>query len=510
MTTATTTAGVSAYVEAHKPRTKPTVVSTAMIVLGALSTVLLSVALFEVLAPPTMADESWELQVTGAALGWLLVFLACAYARFRSIYLFASCYLLLLCQFHLGITISDAFGLFGDIRWPADLSANWLSLSGWYVVLALAAFGVGFAIAAVRRRRRTVPVDRKTERASRRRGFPLAWWAGLGLFGASVVCLVLAIASVGSLLAYSRADLFRGVGDTRGLGVFLMVFPSALMLLVIGSRAGWQRVAAFGAAIVGLGIVMLSGYRTYALAPLVVGAVVWVKVGRRIPAPLAAAGVAFMVVAISFIGVLRMAGAYGSLNEQKIERAWSQSSAKEAVLLGQTGSLLAQVLRLVPASDPYRYGATYVDALVESVPNIGGQIAESERVLAKRRSMVDPAALDRLPPSDWLTYRLSRWKFNNGQGVGFTTIGEAYLNFGTLGVIAFFLLVGFFFGRLESLDLTQHPWWLLFCCALLWHLTRTVRDEFANFTKPALFTLLILAIWALVGRPLMPRRAVQS
>jgi oligosaccharide repeat unit polymerase len=481
-------------------------ISASMVAFGVVSLVVLSLGLWEVVTPSANIDDDWELQVSVVSLGWLVIYLLCTYVRYRSVYLFASCYLALLWQFHLGITASDAAGLFTDIHWPGGLGAYWLSLSGWYVIVSFGAFGIGFAVAA-RRLPMTTRPDRQASRAARLRGLPLAWWAGLGLLAASLATLALAIASVGSLLAYSRVDLFRGVGDTRGLGVFLMAFPSALTLLVIGSKAGWQRTAGFCAAALGLGLVMLSGYRTYALAPLVIGAIVWVKVGRRIPAVLVACGLVLMVLAISFIGVLREAGgAYGSLEESKFERAWSKSSAKETVQLGQTGGLLAQVLRLVPASDPYRYGMTYVHALVDSVPNVMPEINESQRKAAKSRSVIDPDAIERLAPSDWITYRIAREKFDVGQGVGFTTIGEAYLNFGVIGVVAFFLLLGFFFGKLEAIDLVHHPAWLFFCCALLWHLTRTVRDDFGNFTKPVIFILIILAIWRVVGYPLMPRR----
>jgi oligosaccharide repeat unit polymerase len=483
---------------------------TATMLLGVASFGALAIALFNILAPASSTAEDWAGQVSFVVLGWLLVYVGCTYATYRTLYLFSTVYLVLLCQFHLSITIAQSLGFYHEIKWANPVGTNWLALSGWYVVLTLGAFGIGFAVASAVNHCTVRAPDAALQRGALQRGVPLAWWAGTGLLIASIIFVSMAFAAVGSLLLYSRADLFRGVGDTRGVGAFLMVFPSALMLLLIGARPGWQRAAAWILAIAGLSLVMLSGYRTYALAPLLTAAIVWVKTGRRVPVLLAAGGLILMVLAISFIGVLRQAGTYGSFTEQSFERAWTKSSGKDTVLLGSTGGVLAQVLRFVPATDPYRHGMTYLNAVVEAVPNITPKLRESSRLEAKGRSNIDPDAIASLDPSDWITYRINRWAYDVGQGVGFTAIGEAYLNFGTVGVIAVFMLLGFWFQRLESIDLLAHPWWLFFCCAMLWHLMRTVRDDFTNFTKPALFTLIVLGIWAVLGRTLMPRRAPRA
>jgi oligosaccharide repeat unit polymerase len=322
-----------------------------------------------------------------------------------------------------------------------------------------------------------------------------AYWDGVGLLLASGLFLGLSIATVGNLLAYSRADFFKGVGDTRGLGVFLMIFPSALALMVLGARRRVGKWVAVIMAFAGFVLVMLSGYRTTAVYPLIIGAIIWTKCKRRIPLPLVAGGILIVVLGLSFVGVLRQLGPYDSLNEKTVKTSLDQTSVKDTVLLGQTGGLLAHVLRLVPREDPYRYGMTYLVGLIDAIPNIGLQIGKSKRAEVKNTVAIGYDKFQTLPPSDWLTYRVAPWAFDLGQGVGFTTIGEAYLNFGTIGVIGFFALVGFLLGKLDQIDLLHHPDWFVFASAFLWHFVRTVRDDLSNFTKPALFTLIILAIW---------------
>jgi len=87
-------------------------------------------------------------------------------------------------------------------------------------------------------------------------------------------------------------------------------------------------------------------------------------------------------------------------------------------------------------------------------PNIGGNInSEKSRLARKNQATFDQSELVKMAPADWITYRLNRWKFDNGQGVGFSAVAEPYLNFGTAGVVLFFVFLGFLFGRLDMLNL---------------------------------------------------------
>jgi oligosaccharide repeat unit polymerase len=150
---------------------------------------------------------------------------------------------------------------------------------------------------------------------------------------------------------------------------------------------------------------------------------------------------------------------------------------------------------MVPNTDPFRYGETYVQYLRASIPNLSGTIAKSDRSIALHESRSDPKAIARMPPSDWLTYRLLPEKFSVGEGVGFTGIGEPYLNFGLPGVVIFFLALGYLLGRLDQLNLLTHPAILVFAAATLWRLIQTVRDDFGNFIKPMVFIYIILIAW---------------
>lgn len=454
---------------------------------------------YQALSDPQPHSE-WGIEVTVASLVFLTGFFIASSLAFRSPYLFTSAYMLALSLFHLGITIPDALGFMHIDAWHSGSHMKWLEQAGWYTVLALSCIGVGFGFALTPERMairyRSVEPRRTAQSLSS------AYRDGIGLLLVSAVMFGMAIASFGNLLNYSRVDFFRGVGDTRGLGVFLMIFPSALTLLVIGARSRFQRVTGWGLLLFGIALIMLSGYRTSALYPLLIGAVVWVKTGRKIPTAYAVAAVMVIIVAISAVGILRTYK-YQEMDAKKLEESVQSANTQDTFrTLGQTGGLLGHVLRLVPQTDPYRYGETYLQYIMTSIPNLSLEKKESARSQVLRDMRKDPAAVTRIAPSDWLTYRLLPQIFELGEGVGFTAIGEPYLNFGLPGVIVFFVALGYLLGRLDQVNLLERPGLLIFSSAILWHLIQTVRDDFSNFLKPMLFTYVFLFCWRLMTRSL--------
>jgi hypothetical protein len=229
-----------------------------------------------------------------------------------------------------------------------------------------------------------------------------------------------------------------------------------------------------------------------------IGVVLWRKLVGRVPKALAASAIVVVLLLIPIVGVLRAAGPYKNLSADVIrESAKSATIAESFRTMGQTGGLVGEIIRLVPDEDPYRYGATYLESFLHAIPNIGGAMSSSKRRQVAGSDFLEAQRFSSLPPSDWLTYRLMPEKYGTGEGVGFTSIGEAYLNFGYAGVVFFFMLLGYLVGRLDAADLKSSAWLLLFACISFWHLTRTVRDEFSNWVKPTIFiAVMILGIVA--------------
>lgn len=473
------------------------------------STVLAVVSCYLAIQPPQMHAD-WSVNISAVSLLYVGSFFAFAALIFKTPYLFTNVYVLALGLFHLGVTVPESLGLMQTVpestglisieNWRSGSLMKWLEHAGWYTILALTCIGVGFSVSITPTR--LARMRRPVEPEARRRALSTTFLDGIGLLLASALMLGLAIASFGNLLSYSRVEFFRGAADTRGLGVFLMTFPSAVALVMIGARTRLQHFFAWLLFLFGFALIMLSGYRTSALNPLLIGVVVWSKIGRRIPMSYAMGAGLILVMAISAVGILRT-HKYQDLDVKKLEGSLGKSNAGDTfVTLGQTGGLLAHVLRLVPEIDSFRYGSTYAKYVVESIPNISGSINKSERTLALQASRSDSKAIARTAPSDWLTFRVLPEKFAIGEGVGFTGIGEPYLNFGLPGVVIFFLGLGYLLGRLDQINLLEHPITLVFATAILWRLAQTVRDDFGNFIKPMVFICIMLLLWRVVLRVL--------
>jgi hypothetical protein len=85
---------------------------------------------------------------------------------------------------------------------------------------------------------------------------------------------------------------------------------------------------------------------------------------------------------------------------------------------------ITEVIRRVPAEAPHRLGLGYVNALGSMVPLV-----------------IWPNRPD--AAGEWYAKTFYPGEFSRGGGFAFSPVAEAYLNFGSLGVVIVFLCVGF-------------------------------------------------------------------
>ncbi len=472
--------------------------------LATVSAVVVIVALMKI-AGDSVVGSDWAVPIAVASSVWLVIYFLSSFLISGSVYLLTSTYVIAFSLFHLGITLPDGFKIFPDITWGVTRLAPWLSLAGWYTVLALGCIGIGFLFGC--RKNLLEDVSKDTFAAVSQETKRTAAWAGIGLLCAAVLFFVLAIASYGNIFAYERTELFRGAGDSRGWGAFMMTLPSAAILLCLGAQTRTGKIYAVMFAFFAAAFFLLIGYRSAALFPTLIGIVLWIKAGNRVPLVIAVIVFAGTVLAIPAAGLWRSFNAYSEIDQETVVSSFEKTQARQTLEQGRTAGVLAHILKLTPHEDPYRWGMTYLKTLPEAIPNILPKIGESKRKRVQDSILKDEALLD-LPPGSWLTYRIAPQKFRRGEGVGFTSVGEAYINFGTAGVVCFFLLVGVLLGRLDSMNLLLHPFLLVFCGAALWPFLRTVRNDFSNFVKPLGFLFIILVIWEIITRvfPIVGRR----
>ena len=246
-------------------------------------------------------------------------------------------------------------------------------------------------------------------------------------------------------------------------------------------------------------IVLFLGYRSSAMFPMLVGAVVWVKVGNKVPIYIAGLLIAFALITIPATRYLRDTGAYQDMSQEKLLESFVVTKSSDAISeIGGTNGILANVMKWVPKSEPYLYGKSYLWGMSIVVPNFGEKkdSARERTETGKGRSNVE--GLRNGNPAEWYIYKTNRWKYKHGLGSGFSTIAEAYLNFGYTGILLYFIVLGYFLGRLDSVDLRQHPKTLIFSGGFLWFLIKTVRNSFGVFVKPLGLLIVIVLIWRII------------
>ena len=460
--------------------------SLALLSLGALSFVTLTLTAFNI-SDISHPNKDWPVPIALAAVIWLTGYLVLTRLAFGTFYLYGNAFVVVLTIFHLGLTIPQGLGLDLPGAWITTGNyASWLELSGWYTLLALASYGIGSGLGALTRPHTVAaPLHNPLETLR------FMYRMGVGGLIASAIFLVLAISSYGNILEYSRADFFRGNEDIRGWGVFLMIFPASLTLVALGAKSTTEKLFGYPIVILGFIALMLSGYRGVTLYPALIGIITWVKIGRTIPSWVAASTIVFVLLAIPAIGALRLEVAYKDITAERVTEKFQESSIQETLTLGSTGGVLAHALRLVPDKDPFFSGKTYLSATIEAIPNFMPRGEE----IKKRVSLVND--IEVYTPGEWITARVDPVRFRNGGGLGFSAIGEAYINFGFLGVIFVFVAIGFFFMRLERIDLINHPYALFFCLTILPFFFRFIRNQFSSLTKPAVFILIIFLALAI-------------
>jgi len=439
--------------------------------------------------------DGWPLQVVVLTALYIGVYVFCTYKYFKTLYLFSNAYLLAFTIFHLGLVIQIVFGIIPGGAWIAGSFSVWVELACWYILLAMAMFVMGFSIGLMARVTRAASPEIRL--AYKKKTLKFARYSSFGLLLAAVIFFFFAIRSYGNLLEYMRADLYGDGNDSRGLGVFMMIFPGAATLMLVSSQTKVQTRRALFLAGFSFLLFMFSGYRSGALFPCLIGVILWVKTGRSFPKWLAVTMLSVVVISISVFGAFRQMGAFGDLGMDELKSSYEQSSVTASFSeLGQTAGIVAHTLRLVPDVNNHFSGASYWRALRGMFPNVGFNVnAKNSRSDLTDDIKMDDRALSKLNPSSWLTYHIKPAQFAKGGGVGFSTVAEPYLNFGVGGVVIFFLLLGYFMARLDSLDLFVHPFLFVFCGSILWFLVRTVRNDFANFLKPLGFMIIILIIW---------------
>jgi len=106
---------------------------------------------------------------------------------------------------------------------------------------------------------------------------------------------------------------------------------------------------------------------------------------------------------------------------------------------GGSFTAITRTMRWVPAFESYRYGKTVIAGLLTTVPFMTGLVS---------KIMGGTQAEFYTTPALWLTYRESGL-VRPTSGLGYSSVAEAYLNFGIPGVPLVFFIIGFLLRKME-------------------------------------------------------------
>lgn len=228
------------------------------------------------------------------------------------------------------------------------------------------------------------------------------------------------------------------------------------------------------------GFVFLSGHRGAALYGAVSVVFAYCAMGRVVKTRWML-GVAIAAVFVLSAGkVLRSVGDKSVARVRQTLRDRSDEIGFIPLLMESGGSIktLFRTLSIIPAREGFRYGTTITDSAVSAVPNL----AATEGALRKKESL-----------SNWMMRIAHPKAHRQGSGLGFSIIGEGYVNFGLVGPFILLFALGFLTRRVFDRAFYQNNAFRM-VIATLWviYLLGWVRNNSRNLVQPMIWSAALL------------------
>lgn len=253
-----------------------------------------------------------------------------------------------------------------------------------------------------------------------------------GRLTAYVFGLVVLAAALWSAQIASSGGLDPFAAQTSGYlySAPLLLAPAGL-LLILAAPAWRSRSATGGILLVAISQIpaFVSGWRSWTL-PVMAAVMILYYLKRRSRPPLPWIALVSVPVFLLFVSAPRDYRGASAGQGSLIESVWSTVTDPGVAIdrflrVGDTSMAadLAIELQYVPSVLDYRFGTTYVEALMRPVPRAWWP-GKPEAADTKLMAVIWPAFYDQ------------------GVGFSFSAFGEPYLNFGVVGVAVFGLVAG--------------------------------------------------------------------
>jgi hypothetical protein len=418
-----------------------------------------------------------------AAVVWAVCMLLLATEHPRGLLSLECLYLLLLGLFHLGTVVPATLGADVGER-PEWLDSRHLQPALGLFSAATCAFTLGARLHG-----------RSADDGQRTVGTEMSLLV-VGL-GVALVGAVLLVIGAQQLRIFSGAyDQYYEVAltaDVRFFGFGVMLFPMGVLIAAVGAspRQMYLLAALLGAV---LGPFFLTGFRGHAIVHGAALIAIWARKDLRVARRLAAAGV---------LGLFVLAPAIRVARSQEQTLAQSLAKVRPLEFLTEAGGsmypLVATHELLNTAGEPLWMGHSYAVAVERILPNVSLSFRP-----ALSRGIEDDA------PALWLVDRIDPWLAERGGSYGFSAVAEPYLNFGWLGVLAFFVGLGYLM-RSADTWFARDPIRAAPVAASFGFLLWTVRNDATGLLRAVAMSVVIVCVaWIARTYSSAERQAVSS
>jgi oligosaccharide repeat unit polymerase len=415
-------------------------------------------------------------------------------------------FFLLLGMFHLGMIVPYAMNLTSIVKLTTLLDSlsyfnvHVFTCSVLYVIASLFAFEIGLLVSMTRWRSVSQRADGLQLDKAYDEGETHLYMGGLLLFGISMMMILsnLVFAGAGSFFSGSYSKYFLLNNDTRLLATGLyFLMPVSIIIGLCGTDSKKQ-IRNISLLFVFLSIIYLwlgdRGDFFFFAAAFVFA---WRRLNYKLPRSILFVGFIVAFLLTSFVGEFRQHDRTDLHAEALSEAATKVSLVSSLVEMGGSIRTLAGTVALVPEKFSFRFGETYINALLRIVPNLWVIRNTSDKDLSP----------ESMSPNHWITIRMNEHVFKRGGGYGFSAVAEPYLNFGSWGIALYFFLLGFFLVDFDYRTLRLRDRHLIAACSIvMMALLVTVRNDYENFLRPAVWGIGLVWILRICNRFFSPRR----
>ena len=311
-----------------------------------------------------------------------------------------------------------------------------------------------------------------------------------GLFQGSLVLLafsaVLYVVGFGlvigwNLSSYNYRLMFSLIQeeDSRWLGAATILIPVGIYCALASARRNHIK---WLLPLAGCWVVwsLFLGSRNKGLLVALVAAFILRKRGFRIPRRVAILAGIVLIIVIPAVSILRQESDFSQLGETSIEDFHPLHGFAE---MGQSIWPVIETHRLISSAE-HRHGMTYLAACTTILPNL----SLSYKPGASFGSIEQRVELF---PSLWLVWTTNTYVAKRYGAYGFSSIAEAYLNFGYVGVAIILIGLGVFLVRMQEWRISSAyvlAAQAIVLAPLLWY----VRNDFTVVARPVAWGLTFL------------------